>query len=218
MQDRSLANFLEEARQMLSALDGDADLAKAFEGYPLNAEWLAETQALYDEVVTAVSIQQREKAEQIAATEAFYNAQDTLKTAYMKALRVARVAFMEETQAQKQLQLNGTRAKAYSKWIQQVERFYSQLLSNVDWVATMASYKYPEAKLQEEASLIPPVRSAKDIQIREMGESQAATLARDEKIDALDKRIQWLRALAPIALEEDYPQWQEKLGIVERRD
>lgn len=52
-------------------------------------------------------------------------------------------------------------------------------------------------------------------QKNETGEAQAATQARDKKLDELAKWVSDLRAVAKVALADD-PQQLEKLGILAR--
>lgn len=216
MRDKILSEYLGQAGQMLDALQSNPELAALFDPYPTNADWRAETYALYEEVQTAVNTQINEKAQQIAATQAYNQAQETANQAYKDTLQIARVAFMDDPEAQIALDLNGRRAVTQNGWLKQVRGFYQRLLEDPAKVTQMTAFNYTQEQLQQEAQLVETANQAKIIQNQEKADSQAATQARDEKIETLDKRLRLITGLAPIALKK-HPQWQEKLGIIERR-
>jgi anion-transporting ArsA/GET3 family ATPase len=81
---------------------------------------------------------------------------------------------------------------------------------------SLAEYGYTIEKIQQESALLNQVAVKNQQQKKEMGEAQASTQARDEKIDELAKWISNLRAVAKVALADD-PQQLEKLGILARK-
>ena len=61
--------------------------------------------------------------------------------------------------------------------------------------------------------MVNQVVKAQAIQLKEMGEAQSATLAKDQAMKALDEWVSGLRAVARIAITDE-PQHLEALGIM----
>lgn len=70
--------------------------------------------------------------------------------------------------------------------------------------------------MQQSLSTVKEVESKLAAQLKETGEAQAATEARDKALDALMDWMSDFRAIAKLALAGD-PQQLEMLGIVTRR-
>ena len=67
--------------------------------------------------------------------------------------------------------------------------------------------------MQEGLGMIKAVESYAEVIMREKGDAQNATKARDTKLDSLNEWINDYESIARIALS-DKPQLMEKLGIV----
>lgn len=59
---------------------------------------------------------------------------------YMKYLKLARIAFVNEVEAQEGLLLTGARARTFDKWLSQVNVFVDNLLSNEDYLKMLKEY------------------------------------------------------------------------------
>lgn len=192
----------------------DAGIQNALAVFGYDANRINEGKTLLEAADNLVKQHKKEYGEQYEATGAFKAALNTADRAYMKSLKVARIAFTEKPDAQTALMLYGIRKRTLSGWIQQAESFYKNLLADADFMAQMAVYGYTQEKLEAELSLVQAVSDANLAQEKEKGEAQQATYDRDAKMDELDKWMSDFVAIARIALDEN-PQWLEKMGIVE---
>ncbi len=147
-------------------------------------------------------------------------AQDKLKLSrkavdkkYKVTLKIARIAFRKNVQAETTLELSGKRARTFSGWLKQSLNFYHAIIANNDWTAAMAKYGQTEEVLNSALQEIKEVSTAAENVKKEMGDAQNATEVRDLKFEEL---LVWLTdydQLAEIAMT-DSPQLLEKIGIV----
>ena len=127
------------------------------------------------------------------------------------ALKIARIAFENDKAARQALLLDGPRKKRISDWLDQTRNFYNNLLRSPDFLAVMASYNYPQAKLAAEGAVVQEVQTKHELQNKEGGEAQKATKLRDAKLAALDKWVATYKKVAEVALAAS-PQDLEQLG------
>ena len=139
-------------------------------------------------------------------------ARATADATYNMALKVARVAFKDDVQANTALILTGIRQKKFGQWIHQTLTFYNNLLADPRLLAKMSTYGYPEAKLTAERTLITDIRTLNEIQEQEKGLAQASTKSRDAKIKELKAWMKDFRNIASVALA-NIPQKLEALGL-----
>ncbi len=190
----------------------DHKILKALTAYGYDAAKISVGKTLYEEVSALVTLQKKEYGEQYEATEVVNNAWETADKAYMKTLKIARIALRDNVTAQNALALNGFRKKSLSGWLQQAEIFYDNLLGDDDLLVPLQSYGYTREKLEAEKALVAVVREANTIQEKEKGEAQEATEKRDAKLDEMDRWMGDFKQITLIALE-DNPQWLDKLGL-----
>ncbi|MCP4548036.1 MAG: hypothetical protein GY835_16345 [bacterium] len=190
----------------------DAGILAALSIYGYDEAKLDAGQALYDEAQALVNKQKLEYGEQYEATEMVQAAWDEANTAYMRTLKIARVALKGGTKARAAMMLDKQRKRSVSGWLEQATAFYVNLLSSPDLMAAMAVFGYDQAKLETEQALVQAVADASMVQKKETGEAQEATKLRDAKLDELDEWMSDFKAVAQVALEEN-GQWLEKLGF-----
>ncbi len=188
------------------------DILAALQVFGYDLTKLTAGRALYDEVLPLVNQQKLEYGEQYEATETVKAVWAEADAAYMRTLKVARVALRDNTKAQAAMMLTGPRKRTLSGWLEQAAAFYGNLLGNADLLAALAPFGYDQVGLEAEAALLQAVRAANLIQEKEKGEAQEATKLRDAKMDALDIWMADFKAIAQVALEE-HPQWLEILGF-----
>jgi hypothetical protein len=103
--------------------------------------------------------------------------------------------------------------RSFTGWVEQVKRFYDNILENDELKNGMMEYGYPEPRLRQERDQLDQVYAKHLQQTREMGQAQDATKARDKALDELAVFVSDLRAIARVALS-DTPQQLEMLGIM----
>jgi hypothetical protein len=189
--------------------EGVLDAVSVF-GY--DREKLIAARKLHDEARELVSKQKVEYGEQYEATETVRAAWDEANAAYMRALKVARIALRGNTKADAALGLSGKRKQSITGWIGQATNFYLNLLGDAGLIAALANFGYDRAKLEAEQASVQVVVEANAVQEKEKGEAQEATRLRDARLDELDQWLSDFKAIAQLAMDE-HPQWLEKLGF-----
>ncbi len=167
----------------------DAGIREAVGIFGYDEAKLNAARALHDEARALVSKQKVEYGEQFEATETVRAAWDEANAAYMRALKVARIALRGNTKAQTALGLSGKRKQSITGWTGQATNFYLNLLADDDLIAALANFGYDRPKLEAEQALVQVVVEANAVQEKEKGEAQEATKLRDAKLDELD---QWM--------------------------
>ena len=211
-----LQDFFAEAESMLSNASSDQTILSAISSYGYSSQRISEGLALYRAANDLHRSQQKEFAEQLAATDAFNGAWDQADKAYNQALRIARVAFKSHVNAASRLQLQGERNRSFAGWLEQVEAFYSGLSADPALSASMANFGYPAAKIAAEYQAVKAVKELRHQQLKETGEAQHATEQRDKSLVQLDAWLADFRAVSKVALA-DQSQQLEKLGMLARR-
>jgi vacuolar-type H+-ATPase subunit I/STV1 len=170
--------------------------------------------ALYEAAQAAQNKQKQEYGEQFSATDALDTAMSAANQVYMRHVKVARIALRGQRGAAEALQLMGRRQQSYSGWIKQASIFYTNALIDEGVKTALSSFGITEQALQEGQDNVNDVQAKLAAQLKEKGEAQASTQARDESLEDL---LDWMSdfvAIARIALEND-AQLLEVLGIVE---
>lgn len=178
---------------------------------------LTEGKTLLDEVIELNRKQIEEYGEQYEATQEVKTKYDAAYKAYIKAVKLARIALKNNAKAPAALLLSGRRDESLSGFIEQASVFYDTLLQEAEFQNEVVRFGYTIEKLQEEKQLVDDLIEANRKQEIEKGEAQSATKERNLKIDELLEWTGELREVAKIALE-DNEQWLEKLSILARSD
>ena len=212
MTNGNITGFLESARVLIENSRDIPEVAQAVASYGYDAMRIQEGVAALSAAQALVSQQIREYGDSYQATNDVNRALAAAEDAYRKAVKVARVVF-EDPAAIGALKLSGPRKQTTNGFLEQATPFYDNLLANPPLAAKLGQYGYPEARLKAEQALVAAVRQAINVQLKETGEAQAATQARDKAFDALDVWVSGFRAICKIALANE-PQRLEQLGIV----
>jgi len=160
------------------------------------------------------SKQKQEYGEQFTATADLQLSKANANKTYMRHVKLARVALRNDRGAYEALQLAGGRKQSTSGWIQQSKIFYANALASADILAKLSVLTMTAEALTAGQILVTEVEAKLSIQLKEKGEAQAATQARDAAFDDLQDWMSDFVAIARIALEND-SQLLEMLGIVE---
>ena len=167
---------------------------------------------LYQEALTLVNQQKVEYGEQYEATEGLRQVKEEADKAYMRSLKVARIALRGNVQARTALMLGGPRKRSLAGWLSQAQAFYANLLADANLMWKMANFGYDQVKLETEQALVLAVLQADQAQQKEMGEARQATQVRDAKLDEMDAWMHDFINIARVALEEQ-PEKLATLGI-----
>ncbi|HSH03359.1 MAG TPA: hypothetical protein VLL52_12630 [Anaerolineae bacterium] len=154
----------------------------------------------------------REYGEKYAATEKAQTSWQQAKATYTNTLKLARLAFKDNTEASNTLLLTGKREPSFAGWTHQVQTFYQNLLANPAYLATMSRFNYDETKLKAEYTLVQNAIHTRQLQDQERAEAHLATQTRDTTLGQLDDWMQTYTTVLRIAFTQN-PQWLEALGI-----
>lgn len=167
---------------------------------------------LSEEVEALITLQKKEFGEQLESTEAFNRIFDQASQIYSNALKIARVVFRDDLDAQGSLLLNGIRNRSFSGWYAQVTPFYSNLLANADYLKAMSGLGYSADKLQQEFDLVKQVEPAALAQQKEKRESVDATTAKDTMIDKFDTIMSDFKTVCKVTFGKNSDNFK-KLGF-----
>lgn len=212
---RDHAALFEAARTAFTNARDEADLQSALAPYGYDTARLDAALATLDAAVAADQTQDREYAEQFAATAALNEAAAALRAAYLRHVKLARVAFQPGSVAYSALGLGGDRADALADLLAQARTFYATISKDADIQAVMDGFMLDAAAVNEALAAVASVEAARAAQAKEIGEAQVATRLRDDAVIQLRGVWSDFRRVAEVALE-DQPQMREMLGLLER--
>jgi len=208
----TLGDFLQETRILIGNSQTLPDVAGALAEFGYDAARWAEGTALLQAAETLVLAQKKEYGEQYEATEAAQAAWAAADSAYTKTLKVARLVFADDVQATTALKLSGTRKATLAGWLDQALFFYGNLAAQPNLTTKMGKYGYTVDKIRAEKALVEALQTKVQVQAKETGEAQQATVTRDAAVKKLDQWVGELRAILKVALG-DKPQVLETVGI-----
>ncbi len=192
----------------------DTGLLEELSHFGYDAQRIGEGIALHGKVTELFAQQKKEFGEQLAASAELSVAFEKAHIAYMKSVKIARMAFEDDANATVALQLRGERSRVIAKWSKQAETFYANLLDDPDFLNKMAYFGYTAEKLTDEQGLVRAVKSADAKHKQERGESQEATALRDHALAELESWMSKFYRVCRIAFDGK-EQWLEKLGLKE---
>lgn len=127
----------------------------------------------------------------------------------------AKVIFRNDMVTAEKLAILGTMPQAYIKWLEVLKKFYTLAINDTIIQAKLARLKVTIEEINAANILISDLEAARSLYLREKGESQDATKAKDAAFYKIDDWMSEFFAVAKIGLE-DNPQLLEALGKIVR--
>ncbi|KOH42788.1 hypothetical protein [Sunxiuqinia dokdonensis] len=180
------------------------DSVKITEGKTL----LAETRSIYD-------FNKTEDDETSAASAAFADKKAELERIFKLHRKKAKVIFRKDSLTADKLAVSGEMPRTYIKWLEAARKFYSEATADTDIQTKLARLAITADNLTDANTLISELEAARAEYLKETGESQEATKAKDAAFAKMDDWMSEFYAVARIGLE-DKPQLLEALGKVVR--
>lgn len=177
------------------------DTAKIAEGKTL----LAQTRSAFDFNLT-------EDDETSAAYALFSSKKSELEKAFQLHRKKAKVVFRNDSLTAEKLAISGEMQRTYIKWLESVKKFYS-VSTDADIQSKLARLAITTEQLTAANTLLNELETARAAYVKEKGESQDATKAKDAAFAKIDDWMSEFYAVAKIGLE-DNPQLLEALGKV----
>ncbi len=206
---------MEQCRILIWNSSEDEIIRVRIEPHGYNEEKLTEGKNLFNEVSQLAQIQEKEHAEQYAATKAFNEKWFNLEDETKDLLEICRHVFDNNHLAEEKLKLHAKRKRKYADWWQQSRFFYDALLANPSFIAELSAFAYTTETIQERRDLLDEINHLREIREQEKGDAQQATKNKDAGFEELKEWCDVLRDLVKILFKND-PQYLEKLGIFVR--
>ena len=176
------------------------DSAKISEGKTL----LAQTRSAFDFNMT-------EDDETSTAYALFSTKKSELEKVFQLHRKKAKVVFRNDSLSANKLAISGEMQRTYIKWLESVKKFYSVSTTDTDIQSKLARLAITPEQLTAANTLLSELEAARGEYLKEKGESQDATKAKDAAFAKIDDWMSEFYAVAKIGLE-DKPQLLEALG------
>lgn len=209
------AETLELYRVSLDNAENQPEIASIMAEFGYDTETIAQGKTLLSETRQAYDTNKTEDDETSAAYAEFSSLKAQLEATYSMHRKKAKVVFRNDSITLGKLAVSGSLPKAYIKWLETVRKFYTIALADTDIQSKLARLKITTDDLNAAATRITNLETARAEYLKEIGESQDATKAKDAAFAKMDDWMSEFYAVAKIALE-DNPQLLESLGKLVR--
>ncbi|QIA08824.1 hypothetical protein [Draconibacterium halophilum] len=209
------AALLENYRVALENAESQPEIAQELNEIGYSPEVISEGKAIYEETRLAYDTNKTEDDETSVASATFKEKRKELEDFFIVHRKKARVIFRNDEVTQEKLAIDHYPSGAYVKWLEQVKKFYTVAASDTEIQNKLARLAISVDEISQGNTLVSEIETARANYLREVGESQDATKAKDQAFMKLANWMQDFYAVAKIALE-DKPQLLEALGLTIR--
>jgi len=129
-----LNEFVVKSQRILNVTQQNSHVREAVDQYGYAEERIAEGRRLYESLNETVERQQRIVGSKVACMAEKADKHEQVARLYMKYLKIARIVFESDAEAQVALILRGPRERVYEKWFYQVSAFCNNLMATTDFV------------------------------------------------------------------------------------
>lgn len=205
------AEALEQYRVSLDNVEIQPEIATTMAEFGYDSTLIAEGKTLLTETRQIFDLNQTEDDETSEAHTIFKTLKASLEETYSMHRKKAKVIFRNDSKTMDKLAVSGSLPKAYIKWLEVVRKFYSVALKDAGIQSKLVRLKITADDLTAASILVSDLEAARAEYLREKGESQDTTKAKDAAFAKMDDWMSEFYAIAKIALE-DKPQLLESLG------
>ena len=207
------AGTLELYRVALENVQEQPEIASVMADLGYDSALITEGKQLLEQTRNIFDFNKTEDDETSVAYADFSNRKKDLETIYSLHRKKAKVVFRKDPVTLKQLALDGSLQKSYVKWIETVKKFYTVAATNTEIQGKLARLKVTPEDITATNTKVTELEKARAEYLREKGESQDATKAKDAAFAKIDDWMSEFYAVAKIGLEEK-PQLLEALGKI----
>ena len=207
----SAAKTLEQYRVALDNVEKQTEVASVMAELGYGAALIKEGKALLAKARSAYDLNQTEDDETSAAYADFNTKKEKLKDTFTLHRKKARVIFRKDPLTADKLAISGSFSRIYINWLEATRKFYTLASTDSTIQSKLARLKISKEELEAAKASISSLEAARSEYLREKGESQEATKAKDTALAAIDDWMSEFYAIARIGLE-DKPQLLEVLG------
>jgi hypothetical protein len=197
------AETLERYRIALDNVINQSEIATVMAEFGYDSTAISEGKALYDETRQVYDFNKQEDDETSQAYADFKTKHETLAGTYSLHRKKAKVIFRKEPEILKKLELDGSMPGAYVKWLEMVKKFYSTLANDTSLTDKLVRLKITQEDIIAANTLLGEVEHTRSEYMREKGESQDATTAKNNAFEKLDDWMTEFYAVSRIALEDN---------------
>jgi hypothetical protein len=205
------AETLEQYRVALNNVEIQPEIATTMAEFGYDATVVAEGKTLLTETRQSFDFNTSEDDETLEAYSIYSGLKANLEESYKMHRKKAKIIFRNDVKTMEKLAITGIMPKAYVKWLEVVKKFYAVATKDAEIQAKLIRLKITPDDLTAANTLIGNLESARAEYLREKGESQDATMAKDAAFAKMDDWMSEFYAVAKIALD-DKPQLLESLG------
>lgn len=209
---KSELSELERYRVGLANAVAQPKISKNMALYGYTADKIAEGQQIFDHTMVVFNANKTEDDETSEASKQFKNELADIENNYRSDRRKARILFRDEPILLKRLGIVGNVPETYLNLMHTCKTFYTVALADSAISDRLAVLNTPLEHLSTMQNKLIQIENTRIIFLREMGESQEATKAKDKAIADLEWWMRDFYAVARIAMEDE-PQLLEALGI-----
>ena len=207
----SEAEALEQYRVSLENVENQPEIAATMTEYGYDTALITEGKTLLSETRQAFDLNVTEDDETSEMYATFKLLKANLENTYTLDRKKAKVIFRNDQKTLDKLGITGSMPRAYVKWLEVVKKFYSVAEKDNQIQTKLLRLKIAAEDITATITLIGELETARAEYLREKGESQDATKAKDAAFEKMDDWMSEFYAVAKIALE-DSPQLLESLG------
>lgn len=204
---------LEQYRVALDNAENQPEIAGTLADLGYDTTIIGEGKTILSQTENAYYFNQTEDDETNEAYANFMGLKEKVEKKYLMHRKKARVIFRNDELTLEKMGIKGSIPKAYVKWLDVTKRFYALAATDTTVQAKLARLKITPEELTTTNTWVDQLKAARSAYLREKGESQEATKAKDAAFVKLDDWMSEFYAVAKIGLE-DHPQLLEALGKI----
>ena len=212
---RAESAILERYRVALENVEAQTEIATIMAEFGYDSAMIEDGKNLFTKTRQAYDLNVKEDDETSQAYSNYKAKMNQMEDTYSLHRKKAKVIFRKDLEVMKRLVLDGSVPKAYVRWLEIVKKFYSEMLSDTELQTKLSRLKVTADDLNSANALLTELEAARADYLREKGESQDATTAKDTAFTELDDWMREFYAVARIALEDNI-QLLEALGVIVR--
>ena len=202
---------IEQYRVALENAENQPQIATTMAEFGYDTEELQKGKQIWQNANNAYNLNKTEDDETNEAYATFVAKKENVEDAYSLHRKKARVVFRSDNITLEKLGIKGSIPQAYIKWLEIVKKFYATATTDTAIQSKLARLKITPEELTATNTLVSELEVARSEYMREKGESQDATLAKDQAIAKLDEWMREFYSVAKIAMEDNI-QLLESLG------
>jgi len=212
---QSEAATLERYRVALENAETQQEIATIMAEFGYDSAMIEEGKNLFTKTRQSYDLNIQEDDETSENYSIFSEKRESLADTYSLHRKKGKVVFKNDQEIMERLALTGSLPAAYVSWLETVKKFYKEVLKDEELQTKLSRLKITTEELNAANTLISELETARAEYLREKGESQDATKAKDAQFAELDDWMSEFYAVARIALEDNI-QLLEALGIIVR--